>query len=62
MYKITLFKQNGSWMARSTNPRVKELFGTDTIPTAFTDAAPHAEVIARIRELNPSYQVVSLDA
>ena len=32
---ITLSHKNGSWYAQSDNPVVKELFGTDTIRTAY---------------------------
>ena len=32
---ITLSHHNGSWYAKSDNPRIAELFGTDTIRTAY---------------------------
>ena len=50
---IKLSQQNGSWVAQHSNPQVKELFGSDTIPTAFRDTAPADTVRARIQELNP---------
>ena len=50
---ITLFKQNGSWMARNTNPQVLALFGTDTLPTPFTSAMPAWHVQKEIARLNP---------
>lgn len=55
---ITLFKENGSWMALNTDPKVKALFGTDTLPTAFTDNAKSWDVYNEISRLNPNSYVV----
>lgn len=57
MNTITLFKANGSWVSRDTDPKVKKLFGTDTIPTSFTDRANAQFVLQRITELNPDKKV-----
>lgn len=60
MYRIELFLDNGTWMARSNDPMIVRLFGTDTLPTAFTTYTPVETVKARIERLNPSAQVVVL--
>ena len=48
---ITLFREGGSWMARSA--AYVEAFGTDTIPTAFTEYENEYAVVYAIRRLNP---------
>lgn len=53
MHTITLFRQAGSWVARHSDPRVIELFGTDTLPTTWTDTANPENVYRNIRDLNP---------
>ena len=55
---ITLFKAYGSWQAQhSDNKELIKLFGTNTIPTAFTDKIPGEYVLQRIRVLNPHEKV-----
>lgn len=51
--KITLFRANGSWNVRSTDPEIKRLFGTDTIPAPYTDKANPEMVRTTIERLNP---------
>jgi len=47
-----------TWMARFVDDaEIKSLFGTDTIPTAFTAAAAKETVIAQLIKLNPGYTV-----
>jgi len=50
---IELFLVGNCWMSRSNDPKVRELLGTDTVPTAFMAAAPARVVLARIQRLNP---------
>lgn len=57
MEQIQLFKTSEGWMSRSDDPLVVEVFGTDTLPTAFTAEAPAAVVLAEIQKLNPQAQV-----
>jgi hypothetical protein len=57
MYTIELFIDGNVWMAKNSNPTVKELFDTDTIPTAFASNATPQGVLNRIKELNPEYHV-----
>lgn len=58
MKRIHLFRAAGSWHARYTNaPDVVAAFGTDTIPTAFTDRAAPLVVFEEILRLNPGCNV-----
>ena len=45
------------WYATTDNPTTKELFGTDTIPTAYSGQMPCGEVLARVKALNPDCNV-----
>lgn len=59
MITIWLIKSESAkcWMSHTNDPRVKELFGTDRIPTAFTlDASPDF-VLAQVQRLNPNADV-----
>ena len=56
-HAITLYRGPQAWMARHTDPEVTRLFGTDTLPTAFTEQAEPAEVLAYLREANPELTV-----
>ena len=50
---IELSRAGFYWMSRSNDPKVRELFGTDTLPTAFMADMPASEVLAQIQQLNP---------
>jgi hypothetical protein len=51
---IALVKKPGmGWMARFSDPVVRELFGTDTLPTGYTDRANAETVLAGIASKNP---------
>lgn len=54
---ISLFKAGNSWMAKHSDPKVKDLFGTDTLPTPFTSQADEQDVVAQIQRLNPKAKV-----
>ena len=56
-YQITLYRGTESWMATSTDPKVKRLFGTDTLPVAFTAQADQSTVLREIQRLNPGFDV-----
>jgi len=61
-HTITLYRTAQCWMSRSTDPEVRELFGTDTLPTAFGAQVDAATVLTGIRRLNPDCDVtVHLD-
>lgn len=54
---IELFVEDGGWMSRDSDPEVKRLFGTDTLPTPFSIATPASHVLSVIQELNPGVEV-----
>lgn len=51
---ITLHKNAQSWLSTSDDQETFDLFGTYTIPTAFTAAADWQTVYSKIRHLNPT--------
>lgn len=51
METITLFRTAQGWMSKHSDPQVRELFGTDTIPTAFTEKAD--SLFLTTQRLNP---------
>lgn len=58
---IILTAQGGLWHARTVGGReaqVRDLFGTDTLPTPFGQVVPSHQVAAVIQELNPRYLVL----
>ncbi len=59
METIIVFRGEGSkgYMAKHSDPETKRLFGTDTIPTAFTAGAKLIDVVAKIQRLNPECRV-----
>jgi len=51
---------NQGWFARFVNDEnVVELFGTDTLPTAFTSSANFETVQAEIQSMNPQHEIRS---
>lgn len=62
MERITLSREGGYWVARHTDPRVMQLFGTDALPTPWPATAPAAAVLREIQRLNPDCMVVCREA
>lgn len=58
---ITVYRDRDNWVARHSDPEISELFGTDTLPTAFMTTVPARDVFDEIRKLNPSSEVRVLD-
>ena len=57
-HTITLFLADGGWMATDTDPQVRKLFGTDTLPTPFL-VGTHPEMVQdAVQRLNPGAVVV----
>ena len=57
-HRLVLHRTERGWMAQFVGDSVvQSLFGTDTIPTAFTSTASPEEVKEKIQALNPEYQV-----
>jgi len=55
METITLTRQSapgGTWLATMSDPWVKELFGTDTLPTPFLATAPLYLIVEHLREMH----------
>ena len=61
-HTIQLYVTPQGWMCRNSDPAVRQLFGTDVLPTAFTARASADMVLAEIRKLNPDCQVSLLKA
>ena len=58
MKEIQLINSKEGWLARFMNDtEIIRLFGTDTIPTAFTEEASPMEVLRAVKNLNPEYKV-----
>lgn len=61
MNTITLRRESNCWTATWAGPRaeeIKSLFGTATIPTAFTASAAPDVVLAAVKKLNPEHLVL----
>ena len=59
MKTIKLINSSNGWLARFIDDeKILQLFGTDTLPTAFTENASPMEVKAKIEELNPRHRVL----
>jgi hypothetical protein len=52
---ITLSHAGGIWYATSNNPRIVELFGTDTLPTAYNTTLDAVTVAEYIKAANPEW-------
>lgn len=57
-YRITLKLIDSGWVAVFTDPRTIEVFGTDTLPTGFTEHAKPELVVGELRRLNPDADIV----
>ena len=56
---IKLINSKTGWLARFENDQeIISLFGTDTIPTPFTENASPMMVKAEIEKRNPGYNVI----
>jgi hypothetical protein len=55
---ITLSRNEVMWFATFSDPKVTELFFTDTIATPFKASVPAATVMAEIEKRNPDSRVV----
>ena len=57
-HTIKLYRTAQGWMALHSDPSVREIMGTDTIPTAYTAQATAARVAAEIAKRNPQCDVI----
>ena len=59
--RITLIEKDGCWIAKHSGPdaaRVRELMGTDELPTPYRAGYPSEILLSNIRKLNPDREVV----
>jgi hypothetical protein len=56
MRTIELYKTCGMWVCKSKS--FSKAMGTDVLPTPFFDTASEKMVVAKIRALNPGYEVI----
>lgn len=49
-------------MAQSNKKKIFDLFGTDTLPTAYTDKMGAGLVLSEIKRLNPGAHVSVIDS
>jgi len=56
MESITLYREANTWMAEHSDPKVQELFGTDTIPTAYGATCGLSFVVRQLTLLNPDVE------
>ncbi len=58
MKRITIWNDGQQWQATfHGDSEVKRLFGTDTLPTAFTSQADGARVLAEVQRRNQQCRV-----
>lgn len=57
MHTIYLYPENGTWMAQHTDPMILDLFGTDTLPTAYTSDMSADRVVGLVCQKFPQYDV-----
>ena len=60
MNTITITKRGDLWIAQYSGEHAAtlvELFGADTVPTAYTSATPCAVVVAEVQRRNPDCYV-----
>ena len=57
MATIKLFLHDGVWFARHSDPEIKTIMGTDTIPTPWCEGADVAEMFDALRDRNPAAEV-----
>jgi hypothetical protein len=60
---ITLMIEDGTWVAKyggSAAREMRNLFGTDRVPTPFTAATPAETVLAEIKRRNPCALVATI--
>lgn len=54
---LTVFRGPDAWYVRYGDPSISTLFGTDTLPTAFTPEAPLDDVLRALAERHPHHRV-----
>lgn len=57
MHTIELFKSGDQWVAKFSDPSVREIMGTDTIPTPYRASAAAEVVLASVQRKNPDARI-----
>jgi hypothetical protein len=60
-HTITLVNTEHGWQSIHSDPEIRQLFGTDTLPCAATSTTPAADVLQEITRLNPDRVVVLMN-
>ena len=59
MYTMKVFLgTDGLWYVRDDDPRIREEFGTDTLPTPWRKSVPPEKVLGELRVLNPDRYII----
>lgn len=58
MHKIYLYPENGTWIAQHTDPMIIDLFGTDSLPTAYASEMPAYRIVGLVADKFPQYEVL----
>ncbi len=57
MESITLYREANTWMAEHSDPKVQELFGTNTIPTAYGATCGLSFIVRLFAKQNPDVEI-----
>lgn len=55
---LTIIRSAQCYLVKHSDPSIKDLFGTDTLPTPFFHSMPVEKVLAEITRLNPDCVVL----
>jgi len=55
---IEVYRNGGQWVAKFNNSELVDLFGSDVLPTAFTESASADLVFSEIQAKNPDCDVI----
>ena len=58
MHRIYLVQHGEQWVTVHTDPEVKELFGTNTLPTPYNSSVDRHFVMAELIKANPDREVI----
>jgi hypothetical protein len=58
METLKIIALDGTWHAKSDDPQIFALFGTDTLPLPFTTKVSISEVVEKLRKTNPTAKII----
>ena len=56
-----LFRANGVWMIQNDDPGFRDVFGTNILPTIYSDSIPAAGVLTEMQARLPSYDLTIVE-